>query len=122
MTASVNADALYDRAMKLVWSGRADDAAPLLQQAVAAGSTRAMSLLEEMYRQAIAAEGHPSAFNNLAVLLLRRGEVTEAEQLLRKAVEAGDGRATANLANLLVRRGEHAEAERLIERFNSSSQ
>ena len=49
----------------------------------------------------------------LARLLARRGDLDEAEEILRAQADAGDWRTEGPLADLLIKQGRSEEAERL---------
>ena len=57
--------------------------------------------------------GDEYATRELADLLAHRGNLDEAEQILRGLADAGDQDATRELSGLLIKQGRREEAERL---------
>ncbi|MEL3944678.1 tetratricopeptide repeat protein [Streptomyces sp. LNU-CPARS28] len=88
-----NRQAIFNLALLLDRSGRAEEA-------------------EALYRQAHE-KGHPGGTINLAILLSQTDRTEEAETLYRQAHEKGHLDATINLANLLAKAGRAEEAELL---------
>ena len=70
-----------------------------------------MERAEEAYRLAVAG-GDPAAMNTFGVFLRHRGRPGEAEQMLRRAAEAGDELAPANLVALLWEEATTGEDQR----------
>jgi TPR repeat protein len=69
-------------------------------------SSSARSMMRKSVWGAAAEAGDTEAAVNLGVLMVRRGDVSEAQAWWRRAAEAGDTATAAGLAVLLERRGE----------------
>ncbi|MBI3445080.1 MAG: tetratricopeptide repeat protein [Magnetospirillum sp.] len=94
--AAAEASSLHDRGMRLLESGKEDEAAELL-------------------RQALRRVGEsPKTWNNLGVVLRRARHLIAAETAFRRSLAVHPGRgALGNLANTLTDLGRCAEADRL---------
>ncbi|WP_461091192.1 tetratricopeptide repeat protein, partial [Streptomyces incanus] len=100
----------YDQAERPVftyWRGRAAEAGHFgAQQDMVVRST-----IPDEYREA-AEGGSPSSMFYLALLLMEKGQATEAEHWFRAAIDNGDTSARRRLATLLIRQDRLSEAER----------
>lgn len=76
------------------------------------------ALAEASYRASLATERTPDALNALSYLLVLKGNLDEAETLVREALQQDDGLAVAwdTLANILIKRGRLAEAEEALQK------
>ena len=89
------------------------DPADTARLAESAGSRLLYRFAIPLYRQA-ADLGEESAALGLADLLVERGDIDEAMQILLARADAGDGHAAIRLAKLLAKRGELDEAEQML--------
>lgn len=76
------------------------------------------ALAESSYRASLTTRRTPDTLNALSYLLLLRGQLDEAEPLVREALKDDDGLAVAwdTLANILIKRGQLAEAEETLQK------
>lgn len=113
LAASVDEDALTDLGRHLRRVGRLDEAESVFRDEMARGNADAMIavalLLEEDRDDLVGAEavlrvavqkGEVHAYNNLALLLERRGALIDADRLFAQGARAGDPVARRNLVRL----------------------
>lgn len=114
--AADDVDARSDLGWLLRCRGALEEAEPLLRSGWADGDTtsaiRLALLLQDDRRdldgaesvlRALAEGGEPRAWNNLGLLLERRGRIVEARRMLSRGVRAGDPVAAKNLRTFLSR-------------------
>lgn len=76
------------------------------------------ALAESSFRASLATQKTPDTLNALSYLLVLRGQLDEAEPLVREALKEDDGLAVAwdTLANILIKRDKITEAEEALQK------